>query len=66
MRIKLEFERTAKVVEKGWVEVEVGNSASVADIYRKAISREFSQFLPADRTYEDEQWEYHIVKPKNT
>ena len=65
MRIKLEFERTAKIKETGWVEVEVGSKSSVADVYKAAIAKEFTQFLTAERNYENEEWEFSIVKEQD-
>lgn len=63
MRVKLEYERTSQVTEKGWVEVEVGDSTSIADVYKKAHTLDFTQYLAAEIEHKNEEWEFRIVRP---
>jgi len=64
MRMKLTFERTAKVIEKGFVEVDIDGTSSVSDVYKKAFDKQHKAFLVEEREYLDEDWEYAIVRYK--
>lgn len=61
-RFHLQFERTATVKETGGVSVEVDDANSVADVYKMALSKNFKEFLVSGREYEDESWEFTIMK----
>jgi len=61
-RFYLEFERTSTVKETGGVSVEVPKNASIQDIYKQALSKEFKEFLVSEREYTDEQWEFTLMR----
>lgn len=63
-RVFVNFERKGVVVERGAAAIEIKRDATVEDVYRKALNKEFKEFLISDRQYDEESmtWEFEIMK----
>ena len=57
------FVRTAKVVETGGVTIEVEDEVDWEEIETKLRNRDFVEFLPGERKYEEEDWEFDDLQP---
>lgn len=66
-RVYLEFTRKAPVTEKGAVAVEVDGTESLHQIYKKALSQNFKEFLINTRVYDEKQmeWEFEVIKDED-
>lgn len=62
-RVYLEFQRKAQVFERGAVAVEVDGTESPRDIYKKALTKNFREFLISERVYDEEkmEWEFELM-----
>lgn len=63
--IKLKFIRTAKVKEVGAVSIDISDTTSIADAYKKAYEKLFKEFLCSERTYSNEEWDFELLKEEN-
>ena len=63
-RIFVNFQRKGVVVERGAAAIEVKRAASVEDVYKMALQKDFKEFLISDRQYDEESmtWEFEIIK----
>ncbi len=62
MKIYFKYTRKATVTETGVVAVEAGEAASYKDVYRKAFKKDFVEFLPTDREFDKEEWDFEMIK----
>lgn len=61
MRVKLEYQRVSKLVERGVVCVDMEEGCTLAQLYEKAHTLEFSKFLPTEQDFSETQWEFNYV-----
>lgn len=63
-RVFVNFERKGVVVERGAAAIEITRDATVEDVYKMALSKQFKEFLISDRDYDEESmtWEFEIMK----
>lgn len=62
MRVRLDFVRDAKIVEHGFVYVEVPVNASLEDIYKAAYDKEWVSYLVQERKTVDEDYAFVFKK----
>lgn len=63
-RVFVNFERKGVVVERGAAAIEINRDATVEDVYKKALTKDFKEFLISDRRYDEDSmtWEFEIIK----
>lgn len=63
-RVFVNFERKGVVVERGAAAIEVNRDATVEDVYKMALNKQFKEFLVSDRKYDEDSmtWEFEIIK----
>lgn len=63
-RVFVNFERKGVVVERGAAAIEIKRDATVEDVYKMALSKQFKEFLISDREYDESSmtWEFEIMK----
>jgi hypothetical protein len=67
-RVYVNFTRKGVIVERGAAAIEINRDATVEDVYKRALNKEFKEFLISDRQYDDESmtWEFEIMKEDDT
>lgn len=67
-RVYVNFIRKAVVVERGAAAIEISRDTTVEEVYKKALNKEFKEFLISDRQYDEDQttWEFQIIKEDDT
>ena len=63
-RVFVNFERKGVVAERGAAAIEIKRDATVEDVYKMALKKDFKEFLISDRQYDDDSmtWEFEIMK----
>ncbi len=67
-RVYVNFERKGVVVERGAAAIEITRDATVEDVYKMALNKQFKEFLISDRQYDEDSmtWEFQIMKEDDT
>lgn len=61
-KVNLRFTRVSTVTEHGGVCIEVPPFADVDEIFKKAHEKKWKEFLTTERKYDDENWQFEIIK----
>ena len=64
VRVKLKFTRKVTQVETGYVTVDVPTDGTVADAYREAYAKQWTEYLPREKTVLNEDWVYQYKEDK--
>jgi hypothetical protein len=60
IRIRLEYVRQKRVIEKGYVMVDVDEMATLGDVYAKAYEKQFAEKLAKEEDVVADDWDFKI------
>lgn len=58
LRLKVEYQRRKQVIEKGYVTVDVEDFASIADVYKAAYEKQFTEKLAQEEEVIADDWDF--------